>query len=196
MRLIRGIITMTIEQQTMAEILKLGGQYFVPIAALLRALYSGLRGRFPQGMVQIAAASLFAGILAVVGNQQLDVRSLILKILGNTVFMAGLLAFTMVYLLRQPNRGKTVDAIVGGVIGLIVWLVWTFVLQENWPWWSLPLAIAAGAAGYVVLRILLRQIARLVKLATYLLAIGIVLIIGGGGILLLQTLLQKLATAP
>src|SRR5215470_14177150 len=104
-----------IDQQTIAQIVHLGGQYFLPVAALLRALYSGLRGRFPEGLSQIAVASLFAGLTAAVGNEALDIRSLALKILGNTVFMGGLLAFIMSYLLRQPNRGITFDGIVGAV---------------------------------------------------------------------------------
>lgn len=183
---------MTIDQKTMAEILQLGGQYFLPLAALLRALYSGARGKFPEGLSQIAVASLFAGLTAVVGNEQLDIRSIALEILGNTIFMAGLLAFIMTYLLRQPDRGQLVDGIVGGIIGLIVWAVWVFVLQEL-PWWSLPLVIAAGAAGFIVLRILLRQIAKLVKIATYFIVIGIILVVIGGGIMLFQTVFTTVA---
>jgi hypothetical protein len=183
---------MTIEQKTMAELLQLGAQYFIPAAALLRALYSGLRGRFPQGFMEISAASLFSGAMAVVGNEQLDLRTVILKILGNTIFMAGLLAFIMTYLLRQPNRGKTFDGVVGAVIGLIVWFVWTYILENPWPWWTIPLAMAAGAAAFIILRILLRQIAKLVRLATYLIVIGVLLVLGGGAILLAQTVLQNL----
>src|SRR5215216_8071116 len=145
-----------ISQQTMAELVQLGGQYALPIAALLRALYSGTRGKFPEGFAQIIAASFFAGLTALVGNQQLDVRTIIGEILGNTLFMAGLLAFIMVYLLRQPNRGFWVDGIVGGVIGVVVWLVWVYILQNEWPWSTLPLLIAAGATGFITLRILLR----------------------------------------
>ena len=186
---------LTIEQKTMAELLKLGAQYFIPAAALLRALYSGLRGRFPQGVTQIMGASLFAGIMAVVGSEQPDIRAIILKILGNTVFMAGLLAFIMAYLLRQPNRGMTFDAVVGAIIGLIVWAVWTYILLNPWPWWTFPAAIAAGAVAFVILRILLRQIAKLVRIATYLIVIGILLVLGGGGILVAQTLIQQLQAA-
>jgi hypothetical protein len=182
---------MTIEQHTMAELLKLGAQYFIPAAALLRALYSGLRGRFPQGVTQILGASAVSGVMAIVGNEQADLRLLILKILGNTVFMAGLLAFIMVYLLRQPNRGMVFDAVVGGIIGLLVWIVWVVILLNPWPWYTVPAAVGAGAAAFVILRILLRQIARLVRLATYLIVIGILLVLGGGSILLLQTVLQN-----
>ncbi len=181
---------MQIDQQTMAEILKVGGQYFLPAAALLRALYSGIRGKFPDGALQIAGASVFAGLTAAVGNQAEPLRTVLLKILGNTVFMAGLLAFIMVYLLRQPNRGRTFDGVVGGVIGFIVWLVWIVLLQNPGTWWMFPLFVAGGAAAFIVLRILLRQIARLVRIATYLIIIAILLILGGGGIMLLQTLMR------
>ena len=179
---------MSISQKTMAELLQLGGQYLLPIAALLRALYSGLRGRFPEGLSQIAVASLFAGLTAAVGNDALDIRSVALKILGNTVFMAGLLAFIMSYLLRQPNRGQTFDGVVGGVIGLLSFGAMVLILDNPWPWWTFPLAVAAGAAAFIVLRILLRQIARLVKIATYFIVIGILVVIAAGGILLFQTL--------
>lgn len=181
---------MEIDQQTMAELLKLGSQYLIPAAALLRALYSGVRGKFPEGFMQIGAASLFAGVTAVAGNQGLEVRSVILEILGNTVFMAGLLAFIMTYLLRTPNRGQLVDGIVGGVLGLIVWLVWTYLLLNDWPWWTAPLAVIAGAAAFIVLRFLLRQIARMVKIATYLIIIGLVFAIGAGAVYLLQVFTQ------
>jgi hypothetical protein len=177
---------MEIDQQTMAELLKLGSQYFIPAAALLRALYSGIRGKFPEGFMQIGAASLFAGVTAVAGNQELDLRTVILEILGNTVFMAGLLAFIMTYLLRTQNRGQIVDGIVGGALGLIVWLVWVYVLQNDWPWWTAPLVIAASAAIFIVLRFMLRQIARLVKLATYLIVIGLIFAVGAGAVYLFQ----------
>jgi hypothetical protein len=181
---------MTIDQKTMAEILQLGGQYLLPVAALLRALYSGLRGKFPEGFSQIAVASLFAGISAAVGNEQLDIRSVMLAILGNTAFMVGLLSFIMIYLLRQPDRGQVVDGVVGGIIGFIAWLAWVYLLGNEWPWWTAPLVIIAGAAAFIVLRILLRQIAKLVKIATYFIVLGIILVVAGGGILLLQTLTQ------
>jgi hypothetical protein len=188
----------TIDQKTIAEFVHLGGQYFLPVAALLRALYAGIRGKFPEGLTQIAIASFFAGLTAIVGQTEFNWRGVILEILGNTVFIAGLLSFIMAYLLRMQNRGYVVDGVVGGVIGLIVFIVWTVVLQYDWPWWTFPLAIAAGSAGFIGLRVLLRQIAKLVKLATYLIVIGIVLVIGAGGILAAQTALtwfQQLQTA-
>lgn len=181
---------MEIDQQTMAELLKLGSQYFIPAAALLRALYSGVRGKFPEGFAQIAGASLFAGITAVAGNEELDIRAIILEILGNTVFMAGLLAFIMTYLLRSPNRGQLFDGIVGGVLGLIAWACWVYVLQNDWPWWTAPLVIAAGAAIFISLRFMLRQIARLVKLATYLIIIGLIFAVGAGAVYLFQVVTQ------
>ena len=49
---------MNIDQETLAAILQVGGQYFLPIAALLRALYSGMRGRMPEGTRQIALAAI------------------------------------------------------------------------------------------------------------------------------------------
>jgi hypothetical protein len=182
---------MIIDKQTIAELLQIGGQYLLPIAALLRALYSGLRGKFPEGFSQIAVASLFAGLTAAVGSENLEIRPIMLKILGNTIFMAGLLSFIMAYLLRQPNRGKTIDGIIGGILGLIFWLAFN-VLNENWPWYTLPLAVMAGAAGFIVLRILLRQIAKLVKVATYCIVAGAVLVVGAGAILLVQTVLQAI----
>lgn len=183
-----------ISQQTMAELVQLGGQYALPAAALLRALYSGARGKFPEGLAQIFAASVFAGLTALTGNQQLDLRTIIGEILGNTVFMAGLLSFIMVYLLRQPNRGFWVDGIVGGIIGFIVWFVWVYILQNEWPWWIIPIAIAAGAAGFIVLRVLMRTLSKLVKIATYLIVIGLVLVVGAGAFMLFQSLFLQPAT--
>jgi hypothetical protein len=176
-------------QQTISELVKLGGQYFLPVAALLRALYAGIRGKFPEGLSQIALASMFAGATAIVGNDQPDFKALVLNVLGNTVFMAGLLSFIMAYLLRQPNRGYIVDAVVGGVLGLIVFAVWTLILGNDWPWWTFPLAIVVGAGGFVVLRSLLRQLAKLVRIATVFITLGVLLVLGAGGVLLFQTVM-------
>src|SRR5260221_5803587 len=181
---------MQIDQKTIAEILHLGGQYFLPLAALLRALYSGIRGKYPQGMVQIIGASLLAGMTAVIGQEDRNIRAVALQILGNTVFMAGLLAFIMAYRLRQPNRGWTFDGFVGGTIGFISWLIMVLLLDNAWPWWTFPLAIVFGAVGFMVLRILLRQIYRLVHIATFFITIGIFLVIGAGGVLLGNTIYQ------
>lgn len=175
---------MTISQETIAEFLQLGGQYALPIAALLRAIYAGFRGNLPEGFVQIAFASIFAGIVSVVDpNQPFDLRIALLELAGNTVFMAGLLSFILLYLLRQPNRGQFFDGFVGGVIGLIAWSVWTQILLNDWPWWTAPLAIAAGAVGFIALRFSLRQIAKLVRIATYFIVLGIILVLGAGVVL-------------
>src|SRR5258706_9129263 len=111
---------MQIDEKTVAEFVHLGGQYLLPIAALLRALYSGIRGKFPEGFSQIAVASIFAGLTAIVGHQDVDWRTIILQVFGNTIFVAGLLSFIMVYLVRQPNRGFVFDGVIGGIIGLMV----------------------------------------------------------------------------
>jgi hypothetical protein len=179
--------------ETLAELLQLGGQYFLPIAALLRALYEGVRGRFPEGFSQIALASVFAGISSVVDGGEPDLRAIVLGILGNTLFMAGLLSFIMVYLLRQPDRGPIVDGIVGGVLGLIAWAIWVYLLLNDWPVWTFILAIIAGAAGFIALRFALRQILRVVRIATYFIVIGLVLVAGAGAFLLLQTLTSSAA---
>jgi hypothetical protein len=181
---------MQIDEKTLAEILKLGSQYFVPAAALLRALYSGIRGKLPEGILQIMAASFFSGITALVGHEQLDLKSVILGILGNTVFMAGLLSFIVIYLLRLPNRGIYWDGVVGVVIGLVSWLVWVFILDNPWPWWTIPFAAAAGGLIFIALRVLLRQIFRLVRIATYFIVLGVLLVMGAGAFLLIQTVLQ------
>lgn len=183
---------MEISQETIASFLQLGGQYFLPAAALLRAIYAGMRGKFPEGFAQIIAASIFAGITAVTDGQQPDLRGIVLEILGNTVFMAGLLSFILIYLLRQPDRGQWVDGIVGAVIGLVAWAIWVYVLFNDWPWWTAPLAVVGGAAAFIALRFSLRQIMRLVRIATYLLVIGLVLALGAGAILLLQSLTATL----
>src|SRR5437762_13926596 len=106
---------MQIDQQSIAQIVHLGGQYLLPVAALLRALYSGIRGKFPEGISQIAVASLFAGLSAAVGNADLNIRSVALAILGNTVFLAGLLGFVLAYLWLLLHRGLVVDGVVAGV---------------------------------------------------------------------------------
>ncbi len=179
---------MQLDPKTLSEILQLGGQYMLPIAALLRALYSGVRGKLPEGFRQIAGAALLAGITAGVNNQNFDLRMVLTEVLGNTVFTAGILSFIVVYLLRMENRGLWVDGIIGGVIGLIIWLFTVFYLQEPWPWWLLILIIPVCVAGFIALRFALRQIIRVVRIATYFLIVGGVLVLGAGGFLLYQTL--------
>jgi hypothetical protein len=183
-----------ISKETVATLLQLGGQYLLPTAALLRALYYGVRGKLPEGLAQIVAASAFAGVTAVVGDQQPDIKAIILGILGNTVFTAGLLAFIVTYLLRMPNYGKIVDGLVGGFAGLIFWLVWVYVLGNDWQWWWIPLLIIGGGLAFIILRALLRQIGRLVKIATYFIIAAILFIIAAGGVLLLTPLIQTVAT--
>jgi hypothetical protein len=179
---------MTIDSQALANILQLGGQYMLPIAALLRALYSGIRGKMPEGFTQISVAAIFAGLTSAVNGGEADILNVIKDILSNTVFTAGLLSFIVVYLLRMENKGLVVDGIIGGVIGLILWLFTVYILGEPWPWWLIPLLIAACAAGFIALRFALRQIVRLVRIATWLLVIGLILALGAGGFLLFQSL--------
>jgi hypothetical protein len=177
-----------LEQETIVSILQLGGQYALPSAALLRALYSGVRGKLPEGFTQIAVASLFAGITAAADGQNVELQGIVFEILGNTVFMAGLLSFIVIYILRQPYRGRIVDAIVGAVIGLIFWLVWVLVLGNDWPIWTVPLVIAAGIGVFIGLREALRQIYRLVKIATYFIVIGGIFVVGAGILFIAQSL--------
>jgi hypothetical protein len=181
---------MTIDQKTIAEILQLGGQYLLPIAALLRALYSGTRGKLPEGFWQITLAGAFAGVTAAADNPEFDPRTIITEILGNTAFTTGLLAFIIVYLLRVANYGLIVDGIVGGGLGLVAWLGWVYLLGNEWPWWTIPILIVVGAVGFIALRFLLRQIGRLVKIATYFIVLGILAVIAAGGFFVLQSLTQ------
>lgn len=184
---------MEISPETIASFLELGGQYALPAAALLRALYAGARGHLPEGLTQIAAVSLLAGVTAVIDpGQPFDLRSTILELLGNTVFIAGLLSFIVVYLLRMTFRNLVVDGVVGGVLGLIAWGIWTQILLNAWPWWTAPLVVAAGAAVFIALRFSLRQLMRLMRIATYFIVIGLVLVIGAGGILAFQWVTSQL----
>ncbi len=183
-----------ISRETLAELLQLAGQYALPAAALLRALYAGVRGKLPEGLTQIALASVFAGITAIIDpNVAFDWRLAIYELIGNTFFMAALLIFIVLYLLRMQNRGVYFDAFVGGAAGLVAWAFWTQILLNDWPWWTAPLVIAAGAAAFVALRFSLRQITRLVRIATYFIVLGIILVIGAGGILALQWLAGQMA---
>jgi hypothetical protein len=180
---------MTIDQRTIAELLQLGGQYMLPIAALLRALYSGTRGKLPEGFWQILLAGVFAGITAAADNPEFDPRTIVVEILGNTAFTTGVLAFIIVYLLRVANYGLIVDGIVGGILGGVVW-VGFYILGNELPWWLIPVFIAAGAGGFIALRFALRQIARLVRIATYFIVLGILAVIGAGAVFLFQSLTQ------
>src|SRR5262249_20084570 len=156
-----ALISNLISKETVATLVQIGGQYLLPVAALLRALYAGLRGKFPEGVAQIALASGFAGLTAAVGDQQPAFRAIILGILGNTVFTAGLLAFIVAYLLRMTFRSRIVDGIVGGFVGLVAWLFWVYILGNNLDWWTIPLAVIGVGFAFILLRILLRNIGRL-----------------------------------
>ncbi|MEZ4672157.1 MAG: hypothetical protein R3E39_29980 [Anaerolineae bacterium] len=182
-----------VSPQTLADVLQLGGQYILPIAALLRAIYSGTRGRLPEGLGQIATAAIVAGASASVTGQQPNPQSIITDILSNTVFTAGLLTFLLLYLLRVTNLNWIIDAIVGGIIGAVIWLFTVYVLGEPWQWWMLILLVPACGVGVVLLRFALRQIVRVVRIAMVLLVVGGVLALGAGGFLVLQTLLTKTA---
>jgi hypothetical protein len=179
---------MKIDPKTLSEILQLGGQYMLPIAALLRALYSGVRGKLPDGFRQIVGAAMLAGVTAGVNNQTFDLRTVLSDVLGNTLFTAGILSFIVVYLLRMKSVALWVDAIIGGIIGLAIWLFTVYYLHEPWPWWMLVLLIPGCAVGFIALRFALRQIFRVVRIATYFLIVGGVLVLGAGGFLLYQTL--------
>lgn len=179
-----------IDPATLASLLQVGGQYMLPIAALLRALYSGARGNAPQGIIQILSAAVIAGVSSSINGQPPNLQNIFTDILGNTVFTAGLLAFIVVYLLRVTNLGWIVDVVVGGIIGGALWFFSNYWLGMNWSIWLLVLIVPACAVGMILLRFALRQIFRVVRIATYLIIIGLVLAVGAGGFLLLQTLLS------
>jgi hypothetical protein len=177
-----------INPQILNDLMQVGGQYLLPISALLRALYSGMRGKLPEGFLQIGAAAVFAGITAGVNGQAVDLPGIVRQVLSNAVFTAGLLAFIMVFLLRAPNFGLLVDALIGGIIGGMIWLFTVYVLLEVWPVWLLLLIVPGCAFGFVLLRFALRQIVRVMRIATYLLVLGLLLALGAGGFLLYRSL--------
>jgi hypothetical protein len=195
------------DQQTLATILQLAGQYFFPAAALLRALYSGYKGKMPEGISQILAASVFAGLTAVTEHRDPDLSSIVVDLTSNTVFIAGLLSFIVLYILRMRSFGIVVDAIVGGILAMAAWGVWVYVLgntelqisaiplsllggQDTGPMTlvldlaTLPIVFVAGAVLFVFLRFSLRQIGRLVALARLLMTAGILLLLAAGGLYL------------
>lgn len=182
-----------INQQLLAEVLQIGGQYIIPIASLLRALYSGARGRLPEGIGQIITAATVAGVSAGVSGTQPDFGEIIRDVFSNTVFTAGLLTFIVLYLLRVTNMGRILDIVIGGLIGAAIWVFTVYVLQQPWPIWFLLLIIPACAVGMLLLRFALRQIKRVVRVATFLLVVGLGLAIGAGGFMLFQTITQRLA---
>lgn len=195
------------DQQTLATILQLAGQYFFPAAAMLRALYSGYKGKMPEGISQILAASVFAGLTAVTENRDPDLSSIVVDLTSNTVFIAGLLSFIVLYILRLRSLGIVVDAIVGGILAMVAWGVSVYVLgntelqisaiplsllggQDTGPMTlvldlaTLPIVFVAGAVLFVFLRFSLRQIGRLVALARLLMTAGILLLLAAGGLYL------------
>ena len=196
-----------INEQTLATVLQLAGQYFFPAAALLRALYSGYRGKMPEGMSQILAASVFAGLTSVADGGQPDLNGIVSTLAGNTIFIAGLLSFIVLYILRLRTFGIIVDAIVGGVLAMAAWGVWVYLLgntelqisaiplsmlggQDTGPMTlvldlaTLPLVFIAGAVLFVFLRFSLRQIGRLVALARLLMVVGVLFLFAAGGLYL------------
>lgn len=160
--------------------LQLGMQYLIPAAGLLRALYSGIRGRLPEGMRDIGGAAFVAGLGALADGNAETAGEAVLQVFTNTVFIAGLLSFTLVYLLRLPNWGKLFDAVVGGVVGLIAWAIWVYLFENGWSVWTAPLAIIAGGLAYIVLRSLLRQVRKLAIFATRIFITAVVFAVIGG----------------
>lgn len=169
------------------ETIQLGGQYALPSAALLRALYSGWQGKFPEGAWQILSASLIAGLTAVADPTTLSATNVLqaafLQLTGNAVFTAGLLGFIMTYLFRQTqNMSRWVDGVVGAVAGLVVWGVWTFILGQ-WAWWMIFIAVPVGAAALIALRAAMFVIQTVVNVAKWLLRFALVVMLGGSVLL-------------
>lgn len=162
----------------------------LPIAAILRAMYSGARGKFPEGAVQIGTAAVIAGVSAGVNGQQPNLGNIVSDILSNTIFTAGLITFIVIYVLKATHLTWVVDVVVGGIIGAVLWLFTNYVLGVTWPLWFLFLVVPACAAGMVLLRFALRQIFRVVRYATYFIIVGLVLALGAGGFMLFQTVMS------
>lgn len=170
--------------------IQLGGQYVMPGAALLRALWYGWQGKFPEGAWQIAGASFVAGLTSLTDAQTLTsdtlLRTVVVQLTGNAVFTAGLLAFIVAYLFRQTqNMSRQVDGLVGAAMGLVVWGVWTFILGE-WAWWMVFLAVPAGAALLIALRALMFVIALALKIARYMLIAAVAFMLVGAVLVALQ----------
>ncbi len=160
--------------------LQLGMQYLIPAAGLLRALYQGMRGRLPEGVRDIAGAGFVAGLGAVTDGSADDLGNALLQIFSNAVFITGLLSFTVVYLLRLPNWGRWFDAFLGAIVGITAWAVWVYLFNNPWPVWTAPLVFIAGGVAYVVLRMLLRQVAKLMIFARNLVIAAVALGVLGG----------------
>lgn len=200
---------MEITQEQIATVLQLGGQYMLPAAALLKALHNSWRGKTPEGIGQIVGASVLSGLTAMAGNEQPNLNQMLTDLLGNTVFMTGLLSFIVLYLVKGRIKSLLFDAIVGAVIFTGAWVVWVYVLgnteltlgnlpttllgaEQDTPLVfvfdlaTLPFVAISGALIFIVLRFFMRQIGRLVKLATVFLLLGMLAIIGAGALLFMQ----------
>jgi hypothetical protein len=176
-----------INQQQIIELflsaIQLGGQYALPAAGLLRALYYGWQGKFPEGAWQIVGASFVAGLTSVADTStfQTDnvLREIFLTLTQNAVFTAGLLAFIMTYIFRQTqNMSRWVDGIVGAIAGFVVWIIWYFILGQ-WAWWMIFIAVPGGAAALIGIRALMFVISWAVKIARWLLIAAVLLMLGG-----------------
>lgn len=181
--------------ELLAQLAQIGGQYLLPVAALLRALYHGVRGKVPEGAVEIGAASIITGLTAAADNPNAAFQAILGDIFNNAVFMAGLLAFIVIYLLRIRFFSLFVDGVIGSLVGFVAWFVWGL-LMEDWPAWTIPVMVAGGAAGFITLRYLLRQVLRLLRVATYFIALGLIFVLGAGAIWLLANLGGVLDSAP
>lgn len=201
---------MPIDQELIETMLQLGGQYALPAAALLRALYAAKRGKMPEGIAQIFGASALSGVTAAVASDQPpNVAAILGELTGNAVFMAGLLSFVVLYLIRLPIRSMIVDALVGGVLALAAWGIWVYVLGNTelrlgmlplsllgagedralvlvGDVATLPIIFIAGAVVMMLLRGALRQVGRLLGLARVLVVLGILAILVAGGLYLYQ----------
>jgi hypothetical protein len=165
--------------------LQIGLGYLLPGAALLRAIYMGLRGRLPEGLRDIAIAAFIAGLGSIMDGDAEDLGQALFEVVGNAVFVGGVLTFTLVYLLKLPNLGPWVDGIIGGSLGFIVWIVSVYIFNNPWPTWSGPLTAVAGAMIFIGLRSLIRRMADLLRLARRLILVGGVLGVIGVGLWLL-----------
>lgn len=182
---------MPISEDMLVQLLQFGGQSVLPLAALLRALYSGTRGKLPEGLAQVVGASLLAGATSMVGVESptpapTDIRALLTELLSNSVFVAGILGFAVVYLVRFTGAHLILDAIVGAGLGAAGWAAWVYLLENAAEWWWLPAAIAVGALGFVILRRLMTQLFRLLRLARILITLGLLVVIAAGIFLLIQ----------
>lgn len=181
-----------IDQQTMADLLQFSGQYLIPLAALLRALYLGARGKFPEGLLQIVGASFLSAITEFANSEAPNIQHILQNVVSNTVFTAGLLAFIMTYLLRMRYRGWFFDVLVGSIVGIIAWFGSSYLLNNDFEIWTLPATAIGGGIAFLILRALLRQIRCLIGIATVIFWIAFVALIVTGGIYVVQYLMSGL----